>query len=150
MSIYLVNYCKTLFPKPDPTIILGIPTYNALHQTKIELKTNALSINFNLGGATHVHLILLMAGNKYAILSNEPCEHPVHTSIILILNNATRVASYKLKYIKNYNLPVCHKVCGVKKALIQKNFTSVDEHYTIATKKWSTGQFTGNIGQIAL
>ena len=70
MSIQLVNYRETYFTKPDLTRILGIPTYEALHQMQLELKTNALSVHSNLGGAVHGHLGLLMTDVQYALLSD--------------------------------------------------------------------------------
>ena len=35
MSIYTVNYRETFLPKLDLTRILGISTYNALHQMQL-------------------------------------------------------------------------------------------------------------------
>ena len=64
----MVNYCETLFYKPYLTIILSIPFYGALHQMQLDLKTNALYVNFNLGGATKVNLVLLMMITRYATL----------------------------------------------------------------------------------
>ena len=64
MSIPSVNYRETFFFKPDLTNIFGIPTYTYLHQIQLELKINALSVHSNLGGVTHVHLVLLMIDNK--------------------------------------------------------------------------------------
>ena len=99
MNISTVNYLKSSFPKTDITIILGIPTYDALHQMELEIKTNAISVHSNLGVATHVHLGLFMTDTKYAILSNIPFMHHVHPVILLIANNATCVASYELKRV---------------------------------------------------
>ena len=64
MIISTLNYRETFFLKPDLTRILNIPTYNALCQMKLELKTNAVPVHFNLGGATHGHLGLLMTNTK--------------------------------------------------------------------------------------
>ena len=91
------SYLEDFFPKPDITRILGIPTYDSLHQIKLELKTNALSIFSNPVGATHGHLGLLMTNTKYATLSNVPYVCPVHPVIIIITKNATRVSLYELK-----------------------------------------------------
>ena len=49
MIISTVKYRETFFPKLDLTRILGIHTYDALHQMQLELKTNAISIQSNLG-----------------------------------------------------------------------------------------------------
>ena len=70
MSISMVNFYETFFPKPDLTIILGTPTYDDLHQMQLEILKNALSIHSNLGYATHGHIGLFMTNTKYAKLSN--------------------------------------------------------------------------------
>ena len=148
MRISRVKYCNTFFPKQDLTRILGIPTYNDLHQIKLELKTNALSIHSNFGGATHGNLGLLMMNTKYAILSKIPHLRPVHPGIIIIPRKFTRVASYEIKQVYDDNLRVFHEVCGVKHDPIQQVITTVDEQYIISTKIRITDQFTGNIHQL--
>lgn len=57
MSIQAINYHENLFPKPDLTKIIGIPTYDTLHTLQLELKTNAQSVHSNLGGGNHGHLL---------------------------------------------------------------------------------------------
>ena len=99
MSISTVNYCDTFFPKLDITRILGIHTYNVLHQIQLEIKTNAVSVHSNFVGGTHGHFRLFMTNTKYATLSNVTYIRPVHPGILLIPNNATRIASYKLKRV---------------------------------------------------
>ena len=64
---------------------------------KLELKSNAIYIHYNLGGATNGHLGLLMTENKYDTLSPVPYILPVRPGILLTPNNATHAALYKLK-----------------------------------------------------
>ena len=85
---------------------------------------------------------------KYVTLSNVSCVRPVHPGILLILSNATCIASYELKQAYEDNLQAFHKVCGVEQGLIQQVITDVDEKYIISTKNSTTGQFTGNMHQI--
>ena len=77
MSISTVNYHNTFFPKLDITTILDIPTYYALHQMHLELKSNPISVHSNLGGATHGHLGIFVTNMKYATLSPVPYIRPV-------------------------------------------------------------------------
>ena len=148
MSISAVNYQETFFPKPDLTRILGIPTYNSLHQMQLELNSNALCIQSNLGGGTYGHLGILMTNTKYAILSHVAYSHPVHPGIQRIPNNTTHVASYKLKIVYGKNILVFHEVRGVEQELIQKVVTAVAKQYIISMKNRTTVNFTGNIRQI--
>ena len=113
-----------------------------------KLKTNATFVHSNLRGATLGYIGLLMMDAKYATLSNVPYICPVHPGILLIPNNAKRVASYKLKWVYNDNIQVFHKVHRVKQTLILKMVMAADEQYIIEMKNWATGQFMGNIRQI--
>jgi uncharacterized phage-associated protein len=148
MSIPAVNYRETFFPKPDLTRIIGIPTYDTLHQMQLELKSNALSVHSNLGGGAHGHLGLLMTNAQYALISDAPYERPEHPGVLHIPHAATRVASDALKRTYDENLRVFHEVRGVEQALIQQIVTAVDEQYITAVKNRETGQFTGDIRQI--
>ena len=94
MSISTVKYCKTFFSKLDLTRILGILTYGALHQMRLKLKSNALSVHSNIGGGTHRNLVLITTNVKYATLSPVMYVYPVHPGILKIRNNATRVSLY--------------------------------------------------------
>ena len=67
-----VKYRKNFFLKLDITITLGILTYGALHQIQLDLKTNALDVPSNLGGANHGHPRLMMTNTKDATLLNSP------------------------------------------------------------------------------
>ena len=63
-----INYHK-MFPKPDLTPILDVPTYDNVHLLIQELKANASSIHSNfLGGGAHGHLgLVLSPPEKYAL-----------------------------------------------------------------------------------
>lgn len=147
-SISTVSYCESFFCNPDLTRILGIPNYDSLHQMKLELKTNALSVQSNLGSATHGDLRLLMMNTKQATLSKVSYVHPMHPVIIITPNNAKRVASYELERVYNDNIQIFRKVRGVEQAFIQQVITSVDTQYTIAMKYLTTGQFIEKIRRI--
>ena len=64
---------------------------------QLELKQNALSVHYNLGGSTHGHLGLLMTDTQYALISNAAYVHPIHPGIIHIPNNDTCFATNVLK-----------------------------------------------------
>ena len=148
MRIFTVNYPETFFLIPDLTIIIGITTYDALHQMHLELKSNALSVHLNLGGATHGNIVIFTTKKKYATLSPITYVRSMHPVILLIPNNATRFTSYELKQVYDKNLWVSHKVCGFEQAVIQQVGKSVDEQCILSMKNRTTGQFMGNIRQI--
>ena len=148
MIVYMVNYRETISPKMHLTRILGIPTYDALHQMELDLKINALYFHSNLRGYTHVFLGLLMMNTKYSKLSNFLYIRPVHPCILLIPNNATHIALYELKQVYDKNIQVFHEIQGVEQALIQQVVTDVDKQFIIAMNNRNMDQFTGKVYQI--
>ena len=98
MSISTVNYRRTFHSKLDLTRILGILTYDALHQMQLELKSKALSVHFNLGGRTHRHIRILITNTKYTTLSPVPYVRTRHPGILIIHNNTSHVISLKLTW----------------------------------------------------
>ena len=104
MSISTEKYHTTFLPKPELTRILGVLTYNALHQRYLELKINAIYVHYNLGGSSHGHLGLLMTNTEYAKLLPVLYLRSVHPGILLMPNNAILVASYELKQVYDGNL----------------------------------------------
>ena len=115
---------------------------------QLELKWNALSIHYNLGGGTHGHLGLSMTNTKSATLSPIAYVRPMHPGILQIPSNTTRVSSYKIKRVYNENSWVFQKVRGVEQALIQQLLISVYKKYIISINNRTTGKFTGNIRDI--
>ena len=148
MSISAVNYYETFLPKPDFIITLGITTYDALQQKRLELKINALSVHFNLGGATHGHLRLFRMNTKYAMMPNILYIRYVNPDIPLIPNNDTRISLYEIKRVYDKNLQVFHELCEFKHFLIHQFVTAVDEKCIISMKNRTTGYFRCNIRNI--
>ena len=147
MIISAVNYRNNFYPKPDLTRILGIPTYCALLQIQIELKTNALSVSSNLRGDTHRHIKLFMTNLNYATLPNVLYVCPLHPRILIIQKNSTHIASYKIKRFQDENLQVFQKVHRVEQYLLQQIVIFINKQYITAMKIRATGQLIGEIRQ---
>ena len=143
----VINYRES-FPIPDLTRIIGIPTFETLHQMANELKQNASSVYSNLGGGAHGHLGLLLSPQMYALISNVPYVRPAHPGPLIIPANATRhVASLQERTWKE-ELRVFHEVRGVEQALISQIVTAAEESYLLSVRNRTTGQYTGNVGDI--
>ena len=104
-SIPLVNYCGTFSPNLGLTKIFVIPTYESLHQMQLELKTNDISVHYNLGVGTNGHLKLLLTNYQYSLITNTAYVRPVHPIFIHIPNNVTRVAINVFTH--SFNKPLC-------------------------------------------
>ena len=68
-SSAIINYCELFFENNELTRIEGEPTAERLIRLNRELKSNALSVYSNLGGARHGHLFLLvMTPAQFALI----------------------------------------------------------------------------------
>lgn len=148
MAVSTVNYRELFFEHPDLTKIIGIPTYDTLHQLHQELKANAMSVHSTLGGSQHGHLGLLMSQNAYALLSNTPFVIPEYPGELIIPAGATRHAQDLLERNHKEALRKFHEVRGVERALIQQVVSAVHPQYIAAMRNRSTGQFTATINQL--
>ena len=115
---------------------------------KIDIKTNSISVQSNLRGATHGNLGLFMTDVKYATLSNVLYVRTMSPGILIMPNNYTQFASYKLKQVYDENLQEFHEVRRFEQALLQHIITTVGEHYITSMKNRATAQFTVIIPQI--
>ena len=143
----VINY-REAFPIPDLTRIIGIPTFETLHQMANELKQNASSVYSNLGGGAHGHLGLILSPQMYALISNVPYVRPGHPGTLIIPPNATRQASALQERTWKEELRVFHEVRGVEQALIAQIVNAVEESYLLSVRNRTTGQYTGNVGEI--
>ena len=64
------------FPKPNPTNIVGIPTYESIKRLNDDISTNAASVHTSLGGGNHGHLGMTVSPAIYATISNTPFVPP--------------------------------------------------------------------------
>jgi hypothetical protein len=148
MSIPTVNYREVFFEHPDLSRIIGIRTYETLHTLNQELKSNAKSVNSNLGGGQHGHLGLVVSPNAYALLSNMPQARPGHPAPLAIPQNASHHLQNLLERTHQDQLRIFHEVRGVERALTQQIVSAVEPSYLAAMRNRTTGQFTGTVYQL--
>ena len=91
-----INY-KIYFEFPNLTKIHGEPTFDSIKTLQNELKTNSQTVPSNLGGATHVHLELVLNHQQYALLSNAPFITPAHPGTLVIPPRTTQHMTNTLK-----------------------------------------------------
>ena len=143
----VINY-REVFPIPDLTKIIGIPTYDTLHQLTTELKQNAASVHSNLGGGRHGHLGLLLTPQLYGLISDTPYIRPDHPGPLNIPITATKHSAALQERVWKEELRVFHETRGVEQALIAQVVAAIDEAYLLSVRNRVTGQYTGNIQEI--
>lgn len=99
-----VDYINTNFAFPILIKINEIPTYEQIKTIKDELKTNAGTVQCDLGGGQHGHLGLLLTDNEYSTLSATPYIRPTHPGTLIPVGN-TNYASQVL--CNNHHEQIC-------------------------------------------
>ena len=64
------------FPKPNPTKIVGIPTYESIKRLNDDISANAASVHTDLGGGAHGYLGMTVSPAIYATISNTAFTRP--------------------------------------------------------------------------
>ena len=70
MTIGTIDYASSYFKYKMPTPIRGEPTHKLLKRLKLELQSNASSIETDLGGGNHGYLGLVLTEEEYATIPN--------------------------------------------------------------------------------
>ena len=63
-----VDYTSSYFKYKTPTLIRGEPTNKALKRLKLELQSNASSVETNLEGGNHSYLGLILIDEEYTLI----------------------------------------------------------------------------------
>ena len=93
-----IDYSSSYFKYKTPTLIRGEPTNKALKRLKLELQSNASSVETTLGGRNHGYLDLVLTEEEYAsILYTQPFIAPNYPPLLTILPTSTPIQALELK-----------------------------------------------------
>jgi hypothetical protein len=145
---HAINYRDAYFKYPELTCIEGEPRAEHLIQLNKELKSNAISVYSNLGGAQHGHLFLVMTPVQYSMISATPFVRPPHPGPLHIEPGTTQHMATTLKEEHKEKLRLFHEVEGAEKALIQQIVKAVRPEYLNALCNRSTNLITGPVYNI--
>jgi hypothetical protein len=145
---HAINYRDTYFEYPELTRIEGEPTAEHLIRLNKELKSNAISVYSNLGGAQHGHLFLVMTPAQFSMISATPFERPPHPGPLRIEVGTTQHMAATLKEEHKEKLRLFREVEGVEKALIQQIVKAVRPEYLNALRNRSTNSINGPVYNI--
>jgi hypothetical protein len=145
---HAINYRDTYFEYPELTRIEGEPKAENLIQLNKELKSNAISVYSNLGGAQHGHLFLVMTPAQYSLISEVPFDRPLHPGPLIIPDGTTNHHAITLKELHKERLRLFREVEGVEKALIQQIVKAVRPEYLNALRNRNTNAICGPVWNI--
>ena len=126
MNISTINYRGKIFKQTNLSKIMGVPTYETLHQLHNEINYNAMAVHSNLGGGQQICLGKVIILTAYALLTNTPFVCQVHPGNLSSPIAATHHTQEELKHQYDENLRVFHETRGVDRAPTQKLILAVE------------------------
>ena len=98
MTIGTIDYASSYFKYKTPTPICGEPTHKSLKRLKLELQSNASSVETDLGGGNHGYLGLVLTDEEYATIPNtQPFVAPNYPPTLVIPPLSTQIQAIELK-----------------------------------------------------
>ena len=114
-----VDYIKHNFIYPVLTKIHGVPDYEGLRIIKDEHKSNAGTVQSDLGGGSNGHLGLLLTDPEYGEVSATPYVRPVHPGTTW-LTGSTNWETVILREDHKENTKEFREANAVEEALIKQ------------------------------
>ena len=98
MSTGTIDYASSYFKYKTPTPIRREPTNKALKRLKLELQSNASSVETDLGGGNHGYLGLVLTDEEYVTIPHtQPFIAPNYPLLLVILATSTPIEALELK-----------------------------------------------------
>lgn len=109
--------------------ILGNPTFEKLKSIKKSLKSNASSVQSNLGGGAHSHLGLILDHATYHATTGEHYETPAHPGALFISAGTTLHEAVCLREDHAEHIRVFRETIDVKTALMKQITSTIGDDY---------------------
>ena len=133
------NYREVYFAHEDLDKIAGEPSYDTLRRLHTQLKANAASVPSILGGGANGHLGLVLAPEKYALISNTSFNRPYHPGLLEVPMGTLRDEADRVTNAHKQQLDLYNTVQGVEKSLLQQLIKAVEPVYLESLKNQNTG-----------
>ena len=144
-----VDYVNTYFPHPVPTKIEGEPSYKTLTTLLNELKSNASSVDSDLGGGDHGYLGLVLSDADYALIPGTvPFVAPGFPGALNVPATATQVEAFTLKENHEENTRKYRECANVERALQRHLQKAIEKKYLASFLDEDTGLLSSSIPDI--
>ena len=118
------------------TKIHDVPSYEPLRKIKNEMKTNASTVQCDLGGGSNGHLGLVLSAVEYATVSATPYVQPIHPSTVIPVgttNWETQILREEHKKIHLFR-----EANAVEKALLKQLTRALPDLYLLPYRDQTT------------
>ena len=124
-----IDHKVTLFERSNLTPIRDKHTLKTLHKLRNEIRSNAKSVYYNLGGGSHVHLGLVLTEAQYKLISPTPFFYPTNPGPLIIPDSRTAHTNSNMQIAHTDEVCLFREVTGVAQALVQQIVGAVEEAY---------------------
>ena len=146
MTIGTIDYASSYFKYKTPTPIRGELTHKSLKRLKLELQSNASSVETDLGGGNHGYLGLVLTDEEYATIPNtQPFVAPNYPPTLVIPPMSTQIQAIELKEQHNEAKRLYLECKNVEKALLQHIQDAVEDKYIESLVDEYTNLLTGDV-----
>jgi len=145
-----IDYASTNFEYPVLTPIQGIPTYEFIQKAKNEMKANAASVPFDLGGGAHGHLGLMLTRQEYQNVSAIEYVRPLHPGILNIPVGTANYEATRLTSEHKESLRLNREANNVEAGLLKQLGKALPELYLKSYRNEYSNTFHTNLQTIFL
>ena len=148
MTTSRIDYASTYFPHSTPTPIRGEPDYKSLKKFENELRSNANSVDSDLGGGNHGYLGLVLSEQEYnRICPDTPFEAPEFPGPLVISWGTDTADVINLREEHRTNVALYREWREVEKALLRQFTQVVEQKYIDFLKNENTDLIEDDIPQ---
>ena len=149
MSTGTIDYASSYFKYKTPTPIRGEPTNKALKRLKLELQSNASSVETDLGGGNHGYLGLVLTDEEYASIPHtQPFIAPNYPPPLAIPATSTPIEALELKDRHQEARRIYLECKNVKKALLRHIQDAIEDKYIESLVDEYTNLLDGDVSTI--
>lgn len=143
-----IDYAQAYFPEPVLPKIVGIPTFDKLKSMKKSLKSNAASVQSDLGGGAHGHLGLVLDDEAYHAATGEHYVAPNHPGALVIQAGTALHEAVRLREEHAEHIRVFRESIDVKTALMKQITSTIDNDYLKELRDEVTNTITMSIPDV--
>ena len=127
----IIDYASLYFKYKNPFRIQGQPTYRSLKRLKTELRTNASSVDMDLGGGDHRYLAFVLSDAEYARNTPTPAAFvaPNFPGALVIDPAFTAIQAVQARESHAEDMALYRECKNVEKAFLRHIQTAVEDQY---------------------
>ena len=143
-----INYKDNLFKRNNLTTIRVEPTFKTLHKLRNEIKANAKSVYYNLGGWAHGYFGLVLTDTQYVLISPTPFVYLNHTGTLIIQDSTPAHTNFNMRITHTEKVRLLREVTSAKQDLLQRIFAMAKKAYLLDIHNRTDNSINNNVADV--